>query len=62
MTRPSPTWKQLCVLSRQTYDPHQTLGDWADRIKTRLAKDGFTPVPPDQITDAMAAIERATNR
>lgn len=58
----TPTWPQLCAITRRLYDPDQTLGEWANRTKERIAKDGFSPVLPHDLTRAMSAVERALSR
>jgi hypothetical protein len=65
MERPPIGWRQLCAITREQIEAEPTIdnGEWAERIKERLVRLGFAyPDPPDRLTDAMDAVERALEK
>jgi hypothetical protein len=56
------TFALLCVIAKEQLVADLSIdnGEWADRIKDRLVRLQFAyPDPPQQLTAAMEAVERA---
>ena len=61
----APTFAQLCVIAREQIlaAPSIDDGEWKERIKDRLISLRFDyPDPPDLMTRAMTAVERALEK
>lgn len=59
------TFAQLCVMARGilTADPSLDNFEWCERIKDQLVRAGFEyPERPEQIHEAMRAVERVVHR
>jgi hypothetical protein len=62
--KPLP-FKALCAIARAVITAEPTIDDfeWAERTKGEIVRQGFrAPDPPHQLTEAMAAVERALVR
>lgn len=65
MERKPIEWRQLCAIARDLLTAEPTIddGEWAERIKQRLAVLGFASVrPPHRLTEAMRAVQRALEK
>ncbi len=57
-----PTFRQLCVITREQVEAEPTIDDfeWRERIKQRLIDLGFTyPTDREAISRAMTQVEKA---
>jgi len=59
--RPAVHYRQLCAIAREQVLAAPTIsdGEWADRIKDRLAALGFACPRPDQIASATSSVSHA---
>ncbi len=60
-----PTFRQLCVITREQIEAEPTIDDfeWRERIKQRLINLSFTyPTDRAAITRAMDAVEKALEK
>jgi hypothetical protein len=58
----TPTFRHLCVIAREQFNPTITDAEWKARILERLARLGFTE--PDRMTlsRALSGVERAIEK
>jgi len=56
------TFRVLCAIARAERAQAPTIGEWAEAIKCRLARQGFAYPLPHDVTAAMRATAHALAR